>query len=51
MGPFRGQELASLGMDPAYLPPPLLGQHTDAILGQAGYSAAEVLELRAAGAV
>lgn len=33
------------------LPPPLLGQHTDAILGELGYSSADAAELRAAGAV
>jgi crotonobetainyl-CoA:carnitine CoA-transferase CaiB-like acyl-CoA transferase len=33
------------------LPPPLLGQHTDAILGELGYSSADTAELRAAGAV
>ncbi|MBI4635761.1 MAG: CoA transferase [Candidatus Rokubacteria bacterium] len=32
-------------------PPPLLGQHTEAVLGDLGYSAAEVAALRAEGAV
>ena len=32
-------------------PAPLLGQHTTEVLGEAGYSDAEVAELRAAGAV
>ncbi len=32
-------------------PAPLLGQHTTEVLGEAGYSEAEVAELRAAGAV
>ncbi len=37
---------------PAYrLPPPTLGEHTAAILGELGYSAAELEALRAAGAV
>lgn len=52
------------GHVPALLPPgswsegeprmdavPALGQHTDAILGQLGYSAADIAELRAAGAI
>ena len=33
------------------LPPPLLGEHTDAVLAELGYSQAEVLELRRSGAV
>ena len=32
-------------------PPPAMGQHTDAILGEAGFSADEVASLRASGAV
>ena len=32
-------------------PAPLLGEHTTEVLGEAGYSEAEVAELRAAGAV
>jgi crotonobetainyl-CoA:carnitine CoA-transferase CaiB-like acyl-CoA transferase len=32
-------------------PPPALGAHTDAVLAEAGYSAAEIEALRAAGAV
>lgn len=32
-------------------PPPALGEHTDAILAEAGYSQAEIAHLRAAGAV
>ena len=52
------------GQVPALLPPgswnegeprmdavPALGQHTDAILGQLGYSATEIAQLRAAGAI
>ena len=30
-------------------PPPLLGQHNDEILGELGYSAAQIDELRAGG--
>lgn len=54
----------AVGQVPALLPPgswsegeprmdavPALGQHTDAILGQLGYSAADIAELRAAGAI
>ena len=33
------------------VPPPLLGQHTDDILAEMGYTADEVAALRAAGAV
>jgi crotonobetainyl-CoA:carnitine CoA-transferase CaiB-like acyl-CoA transferase len=33
------------------LPPPLLGQHTDQVLSELGYSPAEVAALRASGAV
>jgi crotonobetainyl-CoA:carnitine CoA-transferase CaiB-like acyl-CoA transferase len=29
-------------------PPAKLGQHTDEVLGEAGYSAAEIAEMRAA---
>jgi crotonobetainyl-CoA:carnitine CoA-transferase CaiB-like acyl-CoA transferase len=32
-------------------PPPLLGEHTDAILRDAGYTDAEIKALREAGAV
>jgi alpha-methylacyl-CoA racemase len=32
-------------------PPPAMGQHTDAILGEAGFSAAEVAQLRGSGVV
>ena len=35
----------------AVLPAPMLGEHTDAILGQAGYSPAEIAALKASGAV
>ena len=54
----------AVGQVPALLPPgswsegeprmdavPALGQHTDAILSQLGYSAADIAELRAAGAI
>lgn len=32
-------------------PPPLIGEHSDAILGELGYSAADIQRLRSAGAV
>jgi crotonobetainyl-CoA:carnitine CoA-transferase CaiB-like acyl-CoA transferase len=32
-------------------PPPLLGQHSDAILAELGYDAATITALRAAGAI
>jgi len=31
--------------------PPILGEHTDRVMGEAGYSAAEIAELRAVGAI
>jgi alpha-methylacyl-CoA racemase len=37
--------------DPARGPGPALGEHTDAVLAEAGYSAQEIAALRAAGAV
>jgi crotonobetainyl-CoA:carnitine CoA-transferase CaiB-like acyl-CoA transferase len=37
---------------PTYrLPPPALGEHTESLLGEAGYSAADVRELHLAGAI
>jgi formyl-CoA transferase/CoA:oxalate CoA-transferase len=32
-------------------PPPVLGQHTDEILAEAGYTAARIAELREAGVI
>ena len=32
-------------------PPPDLGQHTDAVLGEVGYSGAEIAAMRESGAV
>ena len=42
-----------LGVTPASIrtPPPLLGEHTDQLLAEAGYSAAEAERLKAAGVV
>lgn len=34
-----------------YRPPPYLGQHTEEVLGEIGYSAKEIEEIRSAGAV
>ncbi len=45
--PYR---LASVDLD-VELPPPLLGEHTDAILAQAGYTATEIATLRRNGSV
>lgn len=45
--PYR---LASVDLDVA-LPPPLLGEHTDAVLREAGYDAETIARLRDAGAV
>jgi crotonobetainyl-CoA:carnitine CoA-transferase CaiB-like acyl-CoA transferase len=39
-----------LGRAAGHRAPPQLGEHTDAILAEAGYSAAEIAQLRAAGA-
>lgn len=44
-------KLGSVGMDPAYAPPPRLGEHTAAILGEVGFSAAEIDALRAQGII
>jgi crotonobetainyl-CoA:carnitine CoA-transferase CaiB-like acyl-CoA transferase len=33
------------------MPPPLLGQHTDEILGEIGFSPAEIQNFRVTGAV
>ena len=44
-------KLASVGMNPGYLPPPRLGEHTDQVLAAVGYSAGEVADLRGAGVV
>lgn len=44
-------KLGSVGMEPAYAPPPRLGEHTAAILGEVGYTPAEIDGLRAAGII
>jgi crotonobetainyl-CoA:carnitine CoA-transferase CaiB-like acyl-CoA transferase len=44
-------KLASLGMEPRYLPPPALGQHTDEVLAELAYTKEEIAALRASGAV
>jgi crotonobetainyl-CoA:carnitine CoA-transferase CaiB-like acyl-CoA transferase len=33
------------------MPPPALGEHTDEVLGEFGFAAAEIAELRGAGVV
>ncbi|MBV8258891.1 MAG: CoA transferase [Actinobacteria bacterium] len=47
--PLVGSPVRPARDDPA--PPPLLGQHTDAVLGEAGWDAAQIEALRAAGVV
>ena len=44
-------KLASVGMNPAYAPPPRVGQHTDEVLAEVGYDAAEIAALRGEGAL
>lgn len=44
-------KLSEVGMHPTYTAPPELGEHTDAILSEAGFSADEIAALRAVGAV
>ena len=43
--------LSEVGYDPSYLPPPRLGEHSEAILSEVGYDAAEVAALRAEGVI
>ncbi|MBX3468817.1 MAG: CoA transferase [Planctomycetes bacterium] len=44
-------KLGSLGLDPAYAPPPRLGEHTAEVLAEVGFSPDEVEALRAVGIV
>ena len=44
-------KLSEVGMHPTYAAPPELGEHTEAILSEAGFSAEEITALRAAGVV
>jgi len=44
-------KLSEVGMHPTYAAPPQLGEHTDAILSEAGFTPEEIAALRAAGAV
>ncbi len=46
-----GTPLKMAGVTPVHRRAPRLGEHTDAILGEAGYSAGEIARLRAAGVV
>ena len=40
-------KLESRGLDPAYAPPPRVGEHTAAVLAEVGFPSAEVEDLRA----
>jgi crotonobetainyl-CoA:carnitine CoA-transferase CaiB-like acyl-CoA transferase len=44
-------KLSRTPADPGRAPGPALGEHTDAVLSEAGFTAAEIAELHAAGAV
>lgn len=44
-------KMGEIGYDPSYLPPPRLGEHSEAILTDVGYSTEEIAGLRSEGVI
>jgi len=44
-------KMGEIGYDPSYLPPPRLGEHSEAILADVGYSTEEIAGLRSEGVI